>query len=228
MKYSRLAIERHGDWSYWHNLGIAYQSLNRWKDAAEAYQTALKLKHTDKGLEEAIDYAKQKAADNSCLPSGMPEAYLEHLVVRSMLAEMPLFLDLDRHVNLPLESTYMTACCGMPAWPARSPPVCLRFPRCPTRCPRPRPSPANLASPVEPGGRARREQRVRAIVRRVMVGLAALWPRLLAAFRRDDVRCEDDHQFLVGLALPGDAAEDDRLAVGNHDRRLHGDGVDSR
>ena len=50
----------------------------------------------------------------------MPEAKLEHLVVGSMLAEMPLFLDLDRHIILPLESTYMTACRGMPAWPARS------------------------------------------------------------------------------------------------------------
>jgi hypothetical protein len=39
----------------------------------------------------------------------MPEAYLEHLVVGSMLAEMPLFLDLDRHINPPLETTYMTA-----------------------------------------------------------------------------------------------------------------------
>lgn len=63
VKYFRLAIERYGDWSYWHNLGIAYQSLNRWKDAAEAYQAALKLNHTDKGLEEALDYAKQKAAE---------------------------------------------------------------------------------------------------------------------------------------------------------------------
>ena len=44
----------------------------------------------------------------------MPEAYLEHLSVGSTLVEMPLFLDLDRYVNLPLESTYMTAYRGMP------------------------------------------------------------------------------------------------------------------
>ena len=44
----------------------------------------------------------------------MPEAYLEHLAVGSTLVEMPLFLDLDRYVNLPLESTYMTAYRGMP------------------------------------------------------------------------------------------------------------------
>ncbi len=44
----------------------------------------------------------------------MPEAYLEHLSVGSTLVEMPVFLDLDRYVNLPLESTYMTAYRGMP------------------------------------------------------------------------------------------------------------------
>jgi hypothetical protein len=45
----------------------------------------------------------------------LPEEYLEHLVVGAMLAEMPLFLDPDRHIILPLESTDMTASRGMPA-----------------------------------------------------------------------------------------------------------------
>ena len=44
----------------------------------------------------------------------MPEAYLEHLAVGSTLVEMPLFLDLDRYIYLPLESTYMAAYRGMP------------------------------------------------------------------------------------------------------------------
>ncbi len=51
----------------------------------------------------------------SYVANRMPEAYLEHLAVASTLAEMPLFLKLDRYINLPLESTYMTAYNGMPA-----------------------------------------------------------------------------------------------------------------
>jgi hypothetical protein len=43
-------------------------------------------------------------------------AYLEHLAVGSPLAEMPLFLDLDHYINLPLESTYLAAYRGMPAF----------------------------------------------------------------------------------------------------------------
>jgi hypothetical protein len=45
-----------------------------------------------------------------------PEAYLEHLAVGSSLAEMPLFLTPDRYINVPLESTYSTAFCGLPAF----------------------------------------------------------------------------------------------------------------
>ena len=45
-----------------------------------------------------------------------PEAYLEHLAVGSPLAEMPLFLTPDRYINVPLESTYATAFCGLPAF----------------------------------------------------------------------------------------------------------------
>ena len=46
----------------------------------------------------------------------LPQAYLEHLAVGSPLIEMPLFLDPDRYINLPLESTYHAAYCGMPAF----------------------------------------------------------------------------------------------------------------
>lgn len=45
-----------------------------------------------------------------------PEAYLEHLAVGSPLIDMPSFLNPDRYVNLPLESTYMAAYRGMPAF----------------------------------------------------------------------------------------------------------------
>lgn len=81
----------------------------------------------------------------------MPEAYLEHLVVGSMLAEMPLFLDLDRHIILPLKSTYMTACRGMPAWPARSPPLPYALPS--AVAPQPQP-----VQPWQSSGRAWRGQ----------------------------------------------------------------------
>lgn len=45
-----------------------------------------------------------------------PEAYLEHLAVGSPLAEMPLFLTPDRYINAPLESTYLAAFRGLPAF----------------------------------------------------------------------------------------------------------------
>ncbi|MCR4411438.1 MAG: DUF4058 family protein [Thermoguttaceae bacterium] len=43
-----------------------------------------------------------------------PEIYLEHLAVGSPLVEMPLFLNPDRYINLPLEPTYSAAYRGMP------------------------------------------------------------------------------------------------------------------
>lgn len=45
-----------------------------------------------------------------------PEAYLEHLRVGSSLPEMPLFLNPDRYINVPLETTYLDAFRGMPAF----------------------------------------------------------------------------------------------------------------
>ena len=46
----------------------------------------------------------------------LPQAYLEHLAVGSSLIEMPLFLNPDRYINLPLESTCQAAYRGMPAF----------------------------------------------------------------------------------------------------------------
>jgi hypothetical protein len=45
-----------------------------------------------------------------------PIAYLEHLAVGSVLADMPLFLNPDRYINLPLEATYTASYQGMPAF----------------------------------------------------------------------------------------------------------------
>jgi hypothetical protein len=45
-----------------------------------------------------------------------PEAYVEHLEAGWPLKPMPLFLSVDRYVNVPLETTYMRAFRGMPAF----------------------------------------------------------------------------------------------------------------
>ena len=45
-----------------------------------------------------------------------PEAYLEHLAVGSSLPEMPLFLNADRYINVPLDATYLAAYRGLPAF----------------------------------------------------------------------------------------------------------------
>jgi hypothetical protein len=45
---------------------------------------------------------------------GMVEAYVEHLAVGDPLSEMPLFVDPDLYINIPLERTYQTAYCGVP------------------------------------------------------------------------------------------------------------------
>jgi hypothetical protein len=45
-----------------------------------------------------------------------PEAYVEHLRVGLPLADMPLFLNPDRYINVPLESTYAAAYRGLPQY----------------------------------------------------------------------------------------------------------------
>lgn len=42
--------------------------------------------------------------------------YLEHLAVGAALPDMPLFLDPDRYIDVPLEPTYLAAYAGMPAY----------------------------------------------------------------------------------------------------------------
>ena len=43
------------------------------------------------------------------------EAYVEHLAVADSLADMPMFLDSDFYINIPLEATYQAAYRGVPA-----------------------------------------------------------------------------------------------------------------
>ena len=49
-------------------------------------------------------------ADNSI------DAYIEHAAVRDQLIDMPLFLDRDWYINIPLEETYQTAWRGVPGY----------------------------------------------------------------------------------------------------------------
>jgi hypothetical protein len=43
-----------------------------------------------------------------------PAAYLEPVAVGDALPDMPLFLDPDQYVNVPLEATYRAAYVGVP------------------------------------------------------------------------------------------------------------------
>jgi hypothetical protein len=44
----------------------------------------------------------------------LPKAFVEPISVGSPLPPMPLFLDVGRYVNTPLEATYMAAYQGLP------------------------------------------------------------------------------------------------------------------
>ena len=61
----RLALQRRGGSSTWYNLGIAYQKLDRWKEAAAAYQAACGLTRDDKNVQQALAYATWKAAQEA-------------------------------------------------------------------------------------------------------------------------------------------------------------------
>lgn len=52
----------------------------------------------------------------SYVATALPEAYLESIAVRDALPDMPLFLDRDWYVNVPLEATYQSAYRGLPGY----------------------------------------------------------------------------------------------------------------
>jgi hypothetical protein len=52
----------------------------------------------------------------SYVTTALPEAYLESVAVGDVLPGMPLFLDRDGYVNVPLEMTYQLAFSGMPSF----------------------------------------------------------------------------------------------------------------
>ncbi len=52
----------------------------------------------------------------SCTAGIQPVAYVEHLAVGSGLIDMPLFLNPDHYINVPLETTYQAAFRGLPSF----------------------------------------------------------------------------------------------------------------
>ena len=52
-----------GDWRLWYNLGVAYQRLDRWKEAAGAYKSALDLNGNKEEIQKALAYARWRAED---------------------------------------------------------------------------------------------------------------------------------------------------------------------
>jgi hypothetical protein len=52
----------------------------------------------------------------SYVAAPLPEAYVEHVAVSDALPEMPLFLQPNWYVNVPLEATYEAAYRGLPAY----------------------------------------------------------------------------------------------------------------
>ena len=83
-------------------------------------------KHDPRGIHGAI--WMRYCADEYIVPSDQPltlvsyradgvvEAYVEHMTVGDPLIDMPLFLDTDFYVNIPLEATYQAAYRGVPAF----------------------------------------------------------------------------------------------------------------
>jgi Protein of unknown function (DUF4058) len=84
--------------------------------------------HDPCGIHGAILQAFDQSTEPYRIPSDAPltlasyaadggfEIYLEHLAVGAALADMPLFLQPDRYVNVPLESTYQATYRGMPSF----------------------------------------------------------------------------------------------------------------
>jgi hypothetical protein len=83
-------------------------------------------KHDPRGIHGAI-WARYGAAEY-LVPSDHPltlvsyradsvvEAFVEHLAAGDSLIDMPLFIDADFYVNIPLEATYQAAYRGVPAF----------------------------------------------------------------------------------------------------------------
>jgi hypothetical protein len=66
---------------------------------------------------EPYSMPADKPATLASYSAGPPvDIYVEHVAIGAPLPEMPLFLDPDHYVNVPLEPTYQAAYDGMPAF----------------------------------------------------------------------------------------------------------------
>lgn len=84
--------------------------------------------HDPQGINRLICESIGRPREPFSLPAGAPltlasyaadsltEVYLEHLAPGDTLPEMPLFLDPQHYVNVPLEPTYAAAWQGMPSF----------------------------------------------------------------------------------------------------------------
>ena len=68
VRWSRLAIQRRGDWHFWYYLGIAYQGLGRWEDAASSYEAVLALNHDHKDAQGSVANLKLELAERPPVP----------------------------------------------------------------------------------------------------------------------------------------------------------------
>jgi hypothetical protein len=68
------------------------------------------------GMEPYLAPSDQPLTLVSYRSDGVVEAYIEHLAVGDPLTDMPLFLDFDFYINIPLEMTYQAAYRGLPAF----------------------------------------------------------------------------------------------------------------
>ena len=70
----------------------------------------------DDGDEPRDPPADEPLALVSYVAGPQVEAYVEPLAVGQVLPEMPLFLQVDRYINIPLEPTYQAAFQGSPLY----------------------------------------------------------------------------------------------------------------
>jgi Protein of unknown function (DUF4058) len=85
-------------------------------------------KHDPHGMHGTVWNRVADEDESDCPPADEPftlasyvasepiEAYLEHVAIGMAIPDMPLFLDPDRYINVPLEQTYLAAYRGFPAF----------------------------------------------------------------------------------------------------------------
>jgi GlpG protein len=67
VRYFNLALDRCGGSWLWYDLGLAYQRLDRWEEAAAAYKTAARLKPDDAKIRDALASAQRRAKGDDAI-----------------------------------------------------------------------------------------------------------------------------------------------------------------